>query len=146
PSASLDPSDPADGESHVALTGMLVEALATSRATSMDSAALYLALTQTHPNLKSERPKKEFLKLITTVLEAGRTRCGMFEKVDSSGEASRHKALEGRWFYVPERDEDQERALLISAIMPRQKRNETKKYKQYYYRPLDKISRWDPED
>jgi hypothetical protein len=146
PSVPPEPSDSADAECHTALTGMLVEALATSRATSMDSSALYLALTHTHPYLKSERPKKEFLALIASVLEAGRARCGMFEKVDSSGEVSRHKALESRWFYVPERDEDGERASLISAIMPRQKRNETKKYKQYYYRPLDKISRWDPED
>lgn len=83
---------------------------------------------------------------IAAVLEGGRARCGMFEKVDGSGERLRHKLLESRWFYVPERDEDPERASLISSIMPRQKRNETKKYKQYYYRPLDKISRWDPED
>ena len=56
-------------------------------------------------------------------------------------------ALEAKWFYVPERDLDQERAMLISNMMPRAaKRTETKKYKQYYYQPLDKISRWDPED
>ncbi|KAF9227114.1 hypothetical protein BS17DRAFT_446713 [Gyrodon lividus] len=144
--APSEPSDSADPECHTGLTGMLIEALATSRATSMDSSALYIALTQTHPNLKSEHPKKDFKTLIAGVLEAGRARCGMFEKVDSSGEVSQHKALESRWFYVPERDEDQERASLISAIMPRQKRNETKKYKQYYYRPLGKISRWDSED
>jgi len=55
--------------------------------------------------------------------------------------------LEAQWFYVPERDEDQERAALIRSMMPRPgKRSETKKYKQYYYRPLGKISRWDPED
>ena len=83
---------------------------------------------------------------IAVVLEGGRTQCGMFEKVEGSGETCRHKALESRWFYVPEKDEDPERASLISAIMPRQKRNETKKYKQYYYRPLDKMTRWDPED
>jgi hypothetical protein len=55
--------------------------------------------------------------------------------------------LEAQWFYVPERDQDQERAQLIRSMMPRPaKRTETKKYKQYYYRPLEKISRWDPED
>ena len=59
----------------------------------------------------------------------------------------RGRPLEPQWFYVPEMDEDQERATLIRSMMPRPgKRNETKKYKQYYYRPLDKISRWDPED
>ncbi|KAH0828082.1 hypothetical protein J3R83DRAFT_3739 [Lanmaoa asiatica] len=136
----------ADVEFHASLTGMLIEAFATSRATSMDSSALYLVLTQAHPYLAAERSKEEFLIDIATVLEAGRARCGMFEKVDSSGERTRHKALESRWFYIPERDEDSERASLISAIMPRQKRNETKKYKQYYYRPLDKICRWDAED
>lgn len=140
------PPVPVDAEFHASLTGMLIEAFATSRATSMDSAVLYLVIAQAHPYLAAERPKQELLMDITAVLEAGRVRCGMFEKVDSSGERTRHKALESRWFYIPERDEDEERASLISAIMPRQKRNETKKYKQYYYRPLDKISRWDPED
>jgi hypothetical protein len=138
--------DPVNVEFHAALTGMLIEALATSRATSMDASALYLILTQAHPYLAAERSKRELLMDIAAVLEAGRARCRMFEKVDGSGERSRHKEFGSRWFYVPERDEDPERATLISAIMPRQKRNETKKYKQYYYRPLDKISRWDPED
>ena len=26
------------------------------------------------------------------------------------------------------------------------KRSETKKYKQYYYAPLARINKWDPED
>jgi hypothetical protein len=146
PSTTSISMDPVNVEFHAALTGMLIEALATSRATSMDASALYLILTQAHPYLAAERSKRELLMDIAAVLEAGRARCRMFEKVDGSGERSRHKEFGSRWFYVPERDEDPERATLISAIMPRQKRNETKKYKQYYYRPLDKISRWDPED
>ncbi len=56
-------------------------------------------------------------------------------------------ALEARWFYDPERDEDGERAGLVRSMMRRPgKRSETKKAKQYYWRPLPKISRWDPED
>ena len=59
----------------------------------------------------------------------------------------RSRPLESQWFYVPENDEDQDRATLIRSMMPRPaKRSETKKYKQYYWRPLDKISRWDTED
>lgn len=55
--------------------------------------------------------------------------------------------LEAQWFYVPERDQDQDRAQLIRSMMPRPaKRGVTKEPKQYYYRPLEKISRWDPED
>jgi len=92
----------------------------------------------------------------------------MFEKIDSSAEvsplsAARHRkrnvaaraaavarneaAADGRWFYVSEQDDDRERASVVGAIYePRQKRSETKKYKQYYWKPLDKISKWDPED
>lgn len=72
---------------------------------------------------------------------------GVFGKVESSGKDDSGRSLEAQWFYVPEMDEDQERATLIRSMMPRPaKRSETKKYKQYYWRPLDKISRWDPED
>ncbi|KAG1751298.1 uncharacterized protein EDB91DRAFT_1019738, partial [Suillus paluster] len=125
------------------LTGMLVEALATSRASSMDPPALHTAIIQTHPHLKTKHNKKEWLILIPAVLEAGRARCGMFEKVHSSGT---NGAKQARWFYVSERDEDRERAELLEELMPKQKRNETKKYKQYYYKPLHKLTRWDSED
>jgi len=44
-----------------------------------------------------------------------------------------NRPLEAQWFYVPELHEDQERATLIKAMMPRPaKRSETKKYNQYY--------------
>ena len=57
-----------------------------------------------------------------------------------------NRPLEAQWFYAPELDEDQERATLIKAMMPRSaKGSETKKYKQYCWQPLDKISRWDRE-
>ncbi|KAG2355000.1 hypothetical protein BDR07DRAFT_1242354, partial [Suillus spraguei] len=125
------------------LTGMLVEALAMSRASSMDPLALRTTITQTHPHLKTKYNKKEWLNLIPTMLEAGRERCGMFEKVSSSGTDGEKQA---RWFYVSERDEDRERAELLKELMPKQKRNETKKFKQYYYAPLQKVSRWESED
>lgn len=134
--ALLDPEQ-------VELTGMLVEALATSRASSMDPLALHTAIVQTHPHLKTKHNKKEWLNLIPAMLEAGRERCGMFEKVQSSGTDG---AKQARWFYVSERDEDRERAELLEELMPKQKRNETKKFKKYYYAPLQKVSRWDSED
>lgn len=127
----------------VELTGMLVEALATSRASSMDPFDLHSALIQTHPHLETKYNKKQWLKLIPDVLEAGRMRCGMFDKVHSSGTNGTKQA---RWFYLSEKDEDRERARLLEELMPKQKRSETKKFKKYYYKPLNKISRWDPED
>ncbi|KAG1812213.1 uncharacterized protein BJ212DRAFT_1203129, partial [Suillus subaureus] len=125
------------------LTGMLVEALTTSRASSMDPLALHTVITKMHPHLKTKHNKKEWLNIIPAMLEAGRERCGMFEKVQSSGTDG---AKQARWFYVSEKDEDRERAELLEELMPKQKRNETKKFKHYYYPPLQKVSRWDSED
>ncbi|EIW83493.1 hypothetical protein CONPUDRAFT_52376, partial [Coniophora puteana RWD-64-598 SS2] len=135
------------------LTGMLVEALASSRASSMDPQALFKALSASHPSRfgslaigPAAKSKKEWLTTIRACLDAGHARCGMFEKIDSSAEEA-ESAADGRWFYVSERDDDRERASVVGAIYePRQKRSETKKYKQYYWKPLDKISKWDPED
>ena len=65
----------------------------------------------------------------------------------TQGLADHALALEARWFYDPERDEDAERAALVRSMMRRPgKRSETKKAKQYYWRPLPKMSRWDAED
>ncbi|EGO00427.1 hypothetical protein SERLA73DRAFT_160295 [Serpula lacrymans var. lacrymans S7.3] len=153
-SPSLDPhivsppSTEPNAQARVELTGMLVECLGTSRASSMAPSALYTTLIRSHPALKTvERTKREWITLISSVLEEVGERCGMFGRVESSGKDEKDRPLEARWFYVPEKDEDQERAVVITSLMPRPaKRSETKKYKQYYYRPLDKISRWDPED
>ncbi|KDQ55722.1 hypothetical protein JAAARDRAFT_691727 [Jaapia argillacea MUCL 33604] len=135
---------------HAELEGLLIETFATSRASSMPPSSLYRTVVASRPALKSQRDKNEWIEVIGDVLEEARKRCGVFERVESSGKASRDdsdRPLESRWFYVPEKDEDQERAELIRSMMPRlDKRSETKKYKQYYWRPLDKISRWDAED
>ncbi|KAI9573238.1 hypothetical protein HD554DRAFT_2326050, partial [Boletus coccyginus] len=95
--------DAADAEFHASLTGMLIEALATHE--------------QRHGCLNA-RSKGGLLMDIAAVLEGGRARCGMVQKVDDKGERSRHKLLESRWFCMPERDEDPERASLISFINP----------------------------
>ncbi|KAL4243621.1 hypothetical protein ABKN59_011685 [Abortiporus biennis] len=95
-----------------------------------------------------ELGKAEWVRIIEVVLEEEGARWGLFGKVESSfkDSPSSHSALEAQWFYVPERDPDGERAEVIKSMMPRAgKRNETKKYKQYYWRPLGKVSRWDSE-
>ncbi|KII92510.1 hypothetical protein PLICRDRAFT_474294 [Plicaturopsis crispa FD-325 SS-3] len=138
-SASTHPETPE-------LLGLLIETFATSRASSLPASSLYKSLIQSRPALKAVRSRDKWLRVISGVLEDGRARSGVFDKVESKGTDGDNK-LEAQWFYVPEQDEDQERAALIRSIMPRAgKRSETKKSKQYYWRPLDKISRWDPED
>ncbi|TFY55451.1 hypothetical protein EVJ58_g8240 [Rhodofomes roseus] len=136
------------------MQGMLIESLATSRASSLPASSLYTALMSSRPALKEYQSskheglmdKKEWMGIIEDVLEVGWSSSGVFDKVESSVKDTDHQ-LEAQWFYVPEKDEDQERATLIRSMMPRPgKRSETKKSKQYYWRPLGKISKWDPED
>ncbi|KAI9067523.1 hypothetical protein FKP32DRAFT_255656, partial [Trametes sanguinea] len=93
--------------------------------------------------------RRAWVPALEGVLEAGWRRSGVFGKVVNSGTGTgdQELTLEARWFYDPDRDEDQERATLVRSMMRRPpKRSETKKAKQYYWRPLPKISRWDPED
>ena len=55
--------------------------------------------------------------------------------------------FDARLVILPERDSDKERAALVRSMMRGPgKRSETMKYKQYYWKPLAKISRWDRED
>ena len=145
-------SEPLDAEAkelHATICGMVIETMATSRASSLPVSSIYRMVMNSQPSLKNERTECEWLRIFGRVLrdgEAGRG-SGVFAKVESSGKDETGRSLEAQWFYVPERDEDQERALLIRSMMPRPaKRSETMKYKQYYWRPLAKISKWDPED
>ncbi|KAF9483124.1 hypothetical protein BDN70DRAFT_790996, partial [Pholiota conissans] len=127
--------------------GLLIETMALSRASSLPISTLYKLVMQSQPALKTQRTEREWVRLFDRVLHAGETGsggCGVFGKVESSGKDRADRPLEAQWFYVPEMDEDQERAALIRAMMPRPaKRSETKKYKQYYWRPVGKSTVWD---
>ncbi|KAJ6519852.1 hypothetical protein C8R45DRAFT_38296 [Mycena sanguinolenta] len=152
-SSSVSPEEPLPKpapELDPELCGMLIESMATSRASSLAMSSLYKTVMQSYPSLKSRGTEDECLELIERVLEGGTVAgggSGVFGKVVRSGKDELDPPLESQWFYVAERDPDQERAQLISSMIPRPaKRTETKKHKQYYFRPLEKISRWDPED
>ncbi|GLB45039.1 hypothetical protein LshimejAT787_1901170 [Lyophyllum shimeji] len=150
PRAKPPPKDPETQALDAEICGMLIECMATSRASSLPASTLYKSVMECRPALKAQRSEKEWIAIFERVLhegEASRGGSGVFGKVESSFKDESDRPLEAQWFYVPEMDEDQERAALIRSMMPRPgKRSETKKYKQYYYRPLAKISRWDPED
>ncbi|KAJ3796062.1 hypothetical protein GGU11DRAFT_810052 [Lentinula aff. detonsa] len=76
------------------------------------------------------------------VMKESAARCGMFGLVESSfrkDPRDRPLPFSSRFFYVPDCDPDTERALLIRLTMPGSgKRSETKKYKQYYWKPVGK--------
>lgn len=170
------------------LEGMIIETLATARATSMSGQSILGVLMNRDSvrtctrrrHLRSEdtdTPQEEgagegaemdktaWLHVLTHVLTTGHLGSGVFGRVDSSASDSdappsppnspakprmrlSHRAAQlAQWYYVPEKDADKERAGVVKSMMRGPgKRTETKKYKQYYWRPLGKISRWDPED
>ncbi|KAF9462359.1 hypothetical protein BDZ94DRAFT_738869 [Collybia nuda] len=143
------PKNPETAALDAEICGLLIESMATSRASCLPASFLYKSVMQCRPSLKAQRSEKEWMEVFERVLRDGEAShgSGVFGKVESSGKDDSDRPLEAQWFYVPEADDDQERATLIRSMMPRPgKRSETKKYKQYYYRPLEKISRWDPED
>jgi hypothetical protein len=132
---------------------VIIETLATSRASSLAVPALYKALIESRPAWKQKRSEREWKEVLCRVLAAGeaapasassavkaKAGCGVFAKVDSSGvkdSTSDHMNMNAQWFYVPERDPDQERAGLIRKMVGRpSKRSETKKFKQYYWEPV----------
>lgn len=107
---------------HPALLGILIEALASSRASSLPLSTL----TRTNPALASYSDD-----LITSTL-AWAVRSRILGCVRSSGEA-----LPPSYFYDPAADPDRERGELLRCLMPRAgKRRETMKYKQYYWAPV----------
>jgi len=107
---------------HLALLGILIEALALSRASSLPLSTL----TRTNPAL-ADYPDAA----ITSTL-AWAVRSRILGCVRSSGEA-----LPPSYFYDPAADPDRERGELLRCLMPRAgKRRETMKYKQYYWAPV----------
>ena len=107
---------------HPALLGILIEALALSRASSLPLSTL----TRTNPALASYPDA-----LITSTL-AWAVRSRILGCVRSSGEA-----LPPSYFYDPATDPDRERGELLRCLMPRAgKRRETMKHKQYYWAPV----------
>lgn len=107
---------------HPALLGILVEAFALSRASSLPLSTL----TRTNPAL-ADYPHT----VITSTLDWA-VRSRILGCVRSSGEA-----LPPSYFYDPATDPDRERGELLRCLMPRAgKRRETMKYKQYYWAPV----------
>jgi hypothetical protein len=144
-----EPLDAETQELHSTVCGLVIETMATSRASSLPASSIFKLVMSSQPYLKSQRSEDDWLRIFERVLRDGAADrgSGVFGKVESSGKDASDRPLEAQWFYVPERDQDQERAALIRSMMPRPgKRTETMKYKQYYWRPLEKISKWDPED
>lgn len=127
--------------------GLLIQSMAASRASSQTLTVLRRAVLEACPHLLEKQAEDAWHAEFAGVLERGAQEGGLFGKVESSYQGDGSRAMEAQWFYVPERDPDQERAGLMKMMFPRlAKRSETKKYKQYYYAPLARINKWDPED
>ncbi|KIJ49541.1 hypothetical protein M422DRAFT_27904 [Sphaerobolus stellatus SS14] len=123
------------------MTGFLVETLALSRASAMAAPELLRAVLKSQPHLIEERKEKDWLPQVRAILRD----VNMFGRIERTGLDAADKPLEDHWFYIPENDAEEGRAELLKGIMPK-KRAVTKSSKQYYFEPIGKHSRWDPED
>lgn len=140
-SSGRDANEDPDKDAKDEVCGLLIQAMALARASSMPASSLIRELLRENPHLNGRRSHDVWLDLINTVLRSH----VVFGRIDRQGLDAADKPLEPQWYYIPEKDWDVERATLLREMMPK-KRNETKKHKQYYYRPVSKITRWDPED
>lgn len=137
-----------DASSKAEMRGFLIQAMGLSRASSMPASSLLREVLREQPQLAHQRTKGEWLSLIEDTL-AYAPGCTVFGRIDRSGMDAADKPLEAQWFYIPEMDEDQDRAALLQDMMPKKKRtakDSSIRSKQYYYRPLGKMSRWDAEE
>lgn len=73
------------------IVGMLIETMATSRASSLAVSSLYKSVMQSRPSLKTQRSEKEWIGVLKRVLNifSGGGMGGVFGKVESSGKVRR---------------------------------------------------------
>jgi hypothetical protein len=67
------------------ITGMLIECMATSRASSLPISSLYKSVMECRPSLKARHTEKEWATVFKRVLKNGVVGSGVFGKVESSG-------------------------------------------------------------
>jgi hypothetical protein len=70
------------------ITGMLIECMATSRASSLPISTLCKSVLECRPSLKAQRSEKEWATVFRQVLRNGAMGSGVFGKVESSGKVS----------------------------------------------------------
>ena len=72
---------------HAQICGLLIEAMAISRASSLPVSLLFELVMQDQPSLKTQRSEREWVEIFDKVLHAGQMgrESGVFGKVESSG-------------------------------------------------------------
>ncbi|KAG6876452.1 hypothetical protein C0993_002989, partial [Termitomyces sp. T159_Od127] len=88
PTPPLLPRDAEKDALHAEIRGMLIESMATSRASCMPASALYRSAMRSRPSLEAQRSEKEWVEIIERVLGEGLGEgeggSGVFGKVESS--------------------------------------------------------------
>lgn len=82
--------DPATQALHAEICGLVIESMATSRASCLPASSLYKAVMLSRPSLKAQRNETEWMEIIERVLHDGEASrgSGVFGKVESSGKVS----------------------------------------------------------
>ncbi|KIK67921.1 hypothetical protein GYMLUDRAFT_155616 [Collybiopsis luxurians FD-317 M1] len=139
PKSIFPPPSPLDLE----LIGIIIETMSMSRSSSHLASALYRTVRETRSGVAGlSEVDIMWVSEFERVMKEAASRFGMFGMVESSFRNDPRDCplpFSSRFFYVPDRDPDTERAQLIKLTMPGAgKRSETKKYKQYYWKPVGK--------
>lgn len=92
-SSKLKQQDSDTPELDAEITGMLIECMATSRASSLPISSLYKSVMECRPSLKAQRSEKEWVTVFRRVLRNGVAGSGVFGKVESSGKVSDFSAF-----------------------------------------------------
>jgi hypothetical protein len=139
--------------------GHVVSTLALSRSSSMTVPAIVKNILAAQPGWLDMSSRKEWEQVVREILNANTT---LFGRIKRTGTVSiplilspafvsylyqdaASQKLEDQYYYDADNDPDQSRAEVFRMVMPK-KRGCTKQHQQYYYEPVAKPSRWDPED
>lgn len=92
--------DPETAVLNTEICGMLIEAMALSRASSLPLSSLYKMVMQTQPSLRPQRSQQDWLTVFARVLQEGEAGkgSGVFGKVESSGKVYFHHLFLFRTF------------------------------------------------
>jgi hypothetical protein len=79
--------DPETSALDAEICGLLIESMATSRASCLPASSLYKSVMQCRPSLKAQRSEKDWMEVFERVLQDGEASrgSGVFGKVESSG-------------------------------------------------------------
>ncbi|PVF94044.1 hypothetical protein CPB86DRAFT_818296 [Serendipita vermifera] len=116
------------------LIGSLIQILALSGRSSMQTSKIVEEMLASSPSLRSERSAEEWTSICIGIMSVK----PVFGRADSKGlKNADNESIEDEWYYRPEDDEDDERREMLGGFQRGGgKRRATVQKKQYYWKPV----------